>query len=642
MRTNFLFKTLAVLCLNLTFCFFCFAQNDAPGFGEYTPAEIKMKECSFDRNADAVVLLDQGIAYFNEEYNLITDRRIRLKILKEKGIDRADIRIPYYSSNKFEFIRELSAVVLTPDDNGNVTQTELERKNVFDKQVNSLYSMVSFALPNVKVGSIIDYKYQSVMKNYAGLRRWEFQKEIPVVTSSYELAPIPNSEFAYSVYRTQNFPVDIKPDKAAGRVRFSMHNIPGLRDEVYSPSTTNFLQRVNFQFASYTNYFGKTNYTSTWQQLATELLDDRDFGSQANKDLSATPFLKALSPSLSQIEKLKSIYDFVRSNIVWNHIGSKYAEEGVKSTLEKKKGNSGDINLLLIALLKSAGLDAYPLLASGRDNGLIDTSYSYLGQFDKVVALVVCNGKDYVLDGTDMNTPFWLVPSDLLNTTGFLVDKKKRRFVYLTHLPEAQKEVIGIQATIQANGTIEGTATVTNADYSKLEKKSHYQTDEAKYRDALLKPYSFLKIDTFSVDGLKDDSAALKQSLTFHYDLKKSGGYYLLNTNLFTGLTENPFITQYRFTNIDFASRYNGTIYGSYFLPESLTIESLPANKKLVSPDRSMSVSRLFEKKDNQIQSRFTIEINRELYDAEEYESVKAFFKEMIDLLNEPLLLKSK
>lgn len=642
MRTNFLFKTIPVLFFNLLLCSFCFAQTEAPGFGEYTAEELKMKECSFDKSADAVVLLDQGVAYFNEEYNLITERRIRLKILKEKGIDRGDIRIPYYSANKFEFIRDLSAVVITPDENGSVVRNELERKNVFDKQVNSLYSVISFALPNVKAGSIIDYKYQSSMKSYAGLRRWEFQKEIPVVTSSYELAPIPNSEFAYSVYRTQNFPVDIKPDKAAGRVRFVMHNIPGLRDEVYSASTNNFLQRVNFQFASYTNYVGKTNYTSTWQQLSTELLDERSFGSQANKDLSGTPFLKSLSPTLSQTEKIKTIYDFVRSNIVWNNINSKYSEDGVKAILEKKKGNTGDINLLLVALLKSVGLEAYPLLVSERDNGLIDTTYSYLEQFNKVAALVVSNGAEYVLDGTDMNTPFWLVPPDLLNTIGFVVDKKKRRFVYFNHLPQAQKEIIGIKATIQENGAIEGTATVTNADYAKLEKQSHYKTDQSKYRDALLKPYSFLKVDSFSVEGLKDDSAALKQSLSFHYDLKKSGGYYLLNTNLFTGLTENPFITQYRFTDIDFGSKYNGTVYGIYSLPSSLTTETLPANKKLVSPDRSMSVSRIFEKSDNQIQARYTIEINREMYDAEEYESVKAFFKEMIDLLNEPILLKSK
>lgn len=641
MKTNILFKaTLAFFFFSVSFL--SKAQTNLPGFGEYTTEELNMKECSFDKSADAVVLLDQGNAYFDDQHSLITERRIRLKILKEKGIERGDIRILYYSANGFEIIRDLNGVVITHNGSGSVTESKLEGKNIFNRQVNSLYSMVSFALPNVKVGSIIDYKYISNMKSYAGLRRWEFQKEIPVVTSLYELAPIPNSEFAYSVYKTQSMPIDIKPDKAAGRIRFVMNNIPGLRDEVYAASTRNFLQRVNFQFASYTNYVGKTTYSSTWDQLARELLDDRDFGSQDGKDLSGTPFLKSVSPALSPLEKMKAIYSFVRGNIVWNDIYSKFCDVGVKSVLEKKKGNAGDINHLLVALLRSAGLEAYPLLVSERENGLIDTTYSYLDQFNKVVAFVNCNGTEYVLDGTDMNTPFFMVPADLVNTVGFLVDKKKRRFVYLNNLPHRQREIIAVSAVVNAEGLVEGSAKVTNLEYAKLEKESRYKADKARYRESLLKPYSFLKVDSFSIQGLKNDSAALDQQVTFHYDLKKSGGYFLLNANLFTGLNENPFITQYRFTDIDFGTKYNGIINNTFFIPESFAVETLPVNKKMVSPDRSMSISRIMEKREDQISVQYKIDINRERYAADEYEDVKAFFKEMVDLMNEPVLLKSK
>ncbi|WP_121357196.1 DUF3857 domain-containing protein [Flavisolibacter nicotianae] len=635
------FKTWLALCFCLSLSIRSSAQSESPAFGETSAEEREMKECPFDRSADAVILLDHAVAYFNDQYNLITERRIRLKILKEKGIGRGDINIPFYSGEGFEFLRDIEAQVTTPGSNGTFTVTTLERKNIFERKINSLYSVISFALPNIKVGSIIDYKYISTMKSYGGLRRWEFQKEIPVITSSYELAPIANSEFAYSVYRTNNLPVEVTPNKEAGKVRFVMHNIPGLRDEVYTASTRNFLQRVNFQFASFTNYYGKTNYSATWQQLATELIDEPGFGSQAKKDLSGTAFLKGLSPSLAPAEKVKTIYDFVRSNITWNNFTSKYCEDGVKNILEKKKGNSGDINLLLVSLLKSAGLDAYPLLVSERDNGLIDTTYSYLEQFNKVVAFVSCNGTDYVLDGTDQNTPFFMVPTDLLNTIGFLVDKKKHRFIYFKDLPHKQRESIRLLASISEEGMLEGSATVSNGEYAKLEKVSRYKSDQARYQEALVKPYSFLKVDSFSLAGLKNDSAMLEQQIRFHSTLKKSGGYYLLNTNLFTGLNENPFITQYRFTDIDFGSKYSGVVVGSFILPASFATEALPANKKLVSQDRTMSVSRIMEKKENILNVRYVIEINRERFVADEYEMVKGFFKEMVDLLNEPVLLKS-
>lgn len=636
-------KKLSTFCLGLLSFSTITAQQPLPEFGKVTYDELNLKECSFDKNADAVILLNDGVANFNEEHNLITERRIRLKILKEKGLQRANVRIPFYSDGDFEYIRAISGVVITPNADGtSYTTTQLESKNIFTRKVNRLYSVVSFALPNVKVGSIIEYAYRSVMKHYGGLRRWEFQTDIPVVTSSYELAPLVNSEFAYSVYKNPDFPIQITPDKANGKIRFVMNNVPGLRDEVFAASTESFLQRVNFQFASYTSHIGKTNYTNTWETLARELLDERAFGSQINKDLSGNAFLKSLPATLSITEKIKAIHDFVRRNISWDNIISKYSESGVKDALEKKKGNSGDINLLLVSLLKSAGLDACPVLVSERENGLIDTSYSYLQQFNKVVAYVNDNGKCYVLDGTDMDTPFFLVPADLLNTIGFLVDKKKYRFVYFNNLPNRQAEHINLLETVQEDGAVTGSAVVSNMEYAKLEKESRFKNDQARHREDVLKPYSFLTVDSFAVQGLNNDSASLKYLINFHYNLKKTGGYYLLSPNLFTGFTENPFVTQYRFTDIDFATRYDGVVTASIVLPASFTVETLPNNKKMVSPDHSMSVSRFLQKDGDRIGIRLNISIARERFAADEYEMVKVFFNEMIDFLNEPILLKSK
>lgn len=618
------------------------AQQAPINFGQVTRTELEMKECTFDKSADAVVLLDNAVAYFNDQHNLITERRIRLKILKEKGIERANIRIPYYSGDGFEFIRNIEGVVITPTGDGGFNTTQLERKNIFNQQINSLYSIQTFAMPNVSVGSIIDYKYQSIMKSYGGLKRWEFQKEIPVVSSQYELAPIPNSEFVYSVYKAPTLPIEILPNKNEGKVKFIMNNVPGLRDEVYSATARNFLQRVNFQFASYTSYMGKTDYTNTWKTLAAELLREKSFGSQADKDLSASPFLKALSPSLSPVEKMQAVYEFVRTNITWNEINSKYSEEGSKSTLEKKKGNTGEINLLLVSLLKSAGVEAYPLLVSERDFGLVDTTYSFLDQFNKVVAIAYADGKQYVLDGTDKFTPFFLVPSDIVNTIGFRVDKKKQGFVYFNNLPQRQRELISLAGTIGEDGTMQTESVISLSDYARLGKVQRYRSEKARYLDAIVKEHPTLRVDSFAVAGFDNDSVALKQSLTFRTNLKKTGGYSLLEYNFFTGLQENPFITQYRFTDIDFGTKYNLALVGSFTLPANLTPEALPANKRIVSIDKSMVASRFIEKGENAIHLRVTVEINREKYYAEEYEDVKGFFKEVTDLLNEPVLLKAK
>lgn len=640
--TNNFKRNLVFSFLLFSIPFFSQAQESAVDFGTVSNEEFQLKECVFDKNADAVILMEKANSYFDEQHHLITERRVRLKILKEKGVERGNIRILFYSDDGFEQIRDIAAAVVTTEENGTIVTKALERKNIFYKKVNRLYSEVSFALPNVKVGSIIDYKYQSFMKSYAGLRNWEFQKELPVITSLYELAPIPNSEFAYTVYKKSDMPIFITPDNDKGKIRFQMNNIPGLRDEVYSPSPKNYLQRVNFQFASYRDYFGKKSYTSTWQEMARELSGSGSFGSQADKNLSGTEFLKTLPLTLPAQEKIKAIYSYVRNNIVWDDVYSKFSENSVKSVLEKKKGNSGDINLLLVSLLKSAGLEAYPMLVSERYHGKVDTAYSYLDQFNKVVAYVLVNNAAYVLDGTDLHTPYFLVPPALLNTIGFRVDKKNFGFVYLNNLPHKQKESIFIQANIGEDGKIEGEAAVNNAEYSKVYSERKYKAGKTSYIESFLKPYPFIKLDSFAVEGINDDSVALTHRLKFHYDLKKAGDYYLLNYNLFTGFDENPFGTQHRFTDIDLGTKYMVTLVGNYLLPPSLKAETIPANKSLVSPDKSLTVSRVMEKAGEQLNMRITITINRESFLPHEYDMVKEFYKEMIALLNEPVLLKAK
>ena len=140
--------------------------------GHFTADDLSIKECVFDKDADAVVLHDVALSHYDDNYQLVTRRKIKFKILKEKGIGRANIKIRYYSDKDFEFISDIDAVVLNVNEGGAMVKDKLSNKNVYKKQLNRLYSEVSFSLPNVKVGSIIEYSYSSTMKNYGGLSDW--------------------------------------------------------------------------------------------------------------------------------------------------------------------------------------------------------------------------------------------------------------------------------------------------------------------------------------------------------------------------------------------------------------------------------------------------------------------------------------
>src|SRR5688572_19915865 len=125
------------------------------------PEEIQMKECSFDPEADAVVLMHEAYADHDDRYRLITNHRVRLKILKEKGVSNADIRIPFYSKENFESVEVIRGRIYNETANGLLQFMDLEKKSVYKKNINKYWSEVVFTFPSVKVGSIIEYTYKS-------------------------------------------------------------------------------------------------------------------------------------------------------------------------------------------------------------------------------------------------------------------------------------------------------------------------------------------------------------------------------------------------------------------------------------------------------------------------------------------------
>jgi hypothetical protein len=111
-------------------------------------------------------------------------------------------------------------------------------------------------MPAVKVGSIIEYHYVSIMKDYRGLDEWLFQSDLPTIQSSYLLEVLPGSEFTYTIQKKPSLSIIAKPIPSDGRVYFEMNNIPGLRIEPYMDAQRDYIQKVIFQLSGYTNRSG--------------------------------------------------------------------------------------------------------------------------------------------------------------------------------------------------------------------------------------------------------------------------------------------------------------------------------------------------------------------------------------------------
>ena len=598
-----------------------------------------MKQCIFDPEADAVVLLDQAIANYDNSHHLITERRIRIKILSQKGIEQADVAIPFYSRDEFENLSGLQAYTFNFDD-GKSSVAAVEKKAFYTERTNTHWSQMKFAMPAVKVGSIIEYHYISTMKHYGGLDEWRFQTSLPTMKSAYLLHILPNAEFAYSVQKNSKYQVIIRPMPDEGKIYFEMNNVAGLRLEPYMDAPRDYQQKVMFQFSGYFSSGTRQNVNTTWKALANDLMTDKSYGSQLDKDLKIDAIKTLVANEPTATAKVKAIYEYVKKNITWNGIDSKYASDGVKAVWDRKKGTSGEMNLLLTNLLKSAGIEAYPILAAERDYGKIDSTYPFVDKFNKTVVLAIADSRQFVLDATQENCPLGLTPYPLLGTSAFLVDRKNFNLIRIAPGNRFYKNSITIKGELDIKGLLTAETKVESFDYAMQSALDGIKSDKKKFvANNFEKPYEGLTVDSFLIVPPPSDELPLDQYVKFKQQLNQSGGYTLLNPNLFTGLEKNPFISSIRFTNVNFGYPYNITVEETFKVPAGTKIE-LPEDKALRSNDKTIEAFKQVRFENNELKVVMRFVQTTTLVKAENYPVIKDFYKKMIDMLNEPVLVK--
>lgn len=638
-------KRPVLIAVVLLCCIHSMAQEYG-SYGNITADEKQLKICSFDKEADAVILVDEATSNYNEEHNLITQHHIRIKILREKGIDVANISIPFYSKDHFEFISDIAGIVYNDNGNGFYSSEELAGKSIYSKKTNELYSEVKFAFPSVKTGSIIEYHYLSTMKHYGGLQDWHFQKELPVVLSKYKLYILPNTEFAYRIYKRTDLPITVKPDKQEGSLYLEMQNIAGLREEPYMDARREYLQRITFQLSAFNNGYGTNKYMSSWEEVARELRNESSFGNQLDKSIPGTEeFMARVKVISSPLERMKAIYNYVRGNISWNGYYSKFTDDGIKSAWAKKTGTSGEINLILINLLKAAGLDANPLLVCERSHGKVHLDYPFVDQFNSVFAAVKIDTNRYFLDATDKFTPAQTTPFDILNTTAFFISRKKNEMLNITDDAFRHSDHTNISISVARDGNASGAAYINSTGYAKIIKLQEYSNNRQRFIEKQFKNLATgITVSDVDISNETTDSLPLVQKCSFSLSLPGSGEYKFVPLNMLPGMSSNPFISDNRFTNINFGYHQSIELNTHVLIPDNYTVDAMPAAIKLMNEGGDIIFTRkvFYDKEKMELACMVSLEIKKSLYLAAEYDELKEFYKKMFGFLNEQLVLKKK
>lgn len=629
-------------------------NQKTPDFGKVSKEDLQIKECSFDKSAEAYVIFDvceMYCSFFPTASYPVTmelERHVRIKIVTTKGQNHADIRIPYYSRSGAEEIKNLTAQTYNIDGSGNVTLAKVEKGLVYEKKLDARFSEKVFTFPEVKPGSIIEYKYKLRSSWFNGLRNWYFQRSIPVQLSRVTIDfPV---EFEVRSMPYCGLPYDRNDEDKGNRSiqKYTMLNIPALRDEPHISCDEDYLHRLEPELVAI-NIPGRPRYplTTTWPRIVRALMEDEDFGLQLKKEIPRTADLDAeLMLQKTALEKMKTIYYYVRKYMEWNTYDNIWALDGVKAAWKDKKGTSGEINLILVNLLKDAGINAHPVLVSTRENGRVKTLMPDVSQFDKVMAYVEADGKKYVMDATDKYTPYNLIPLSVSYSEGMVIEKPltfEWGWEALWEQKQMFRNTVFVIGEIGNDDNINGSVTVSSAGYSRVDRIADLKAGKEKFVEKYFRePNPGVKIDSVITENEDADTLELRQQFDFSMPVSTSGDYKYFRLNMFSGFEKNVFVADTRSSDIFFGANQLYTLTGNYAIPDNYEFDELPKSMKMIMPDTSIILTRILSQKNNEISVRITVEFRQPFYPIDSYPDFQEFYKQLFDILNEQIIIKKK
>jgi hypothetical protein len=634
--------TALLLCLGVTLASAQTKPSTQP-FGTVDIADLQSKNCDFEKDANAEVLFDSGNVYFDGNYHIVTEIHKRIKIFNDNGKDYANVRIEYFTGDRLEFLSRIQAETINLT-NGKPEIIKVDKKQIFTEFVDKYRSAMVISFPNVKPGSIIEYKYTLTSNSIGDFPDWYFQTSIPTRYSQLTTS-IPDI-FYYKNLEDIHQPYAVKKTNNDGSYTKALINVPSIPDEPFMSSLRDNCQRILFQLMTIRQVGQPLQmYSDSWTKVGETLMESDYFGGQLNHKVAGEEVLITKAKSLkSDDEKIAYLFNEVKNSMRWNEQYNKYSDDGTAKAWDKKVGNSGEINMILYHLLKKSGVSVYPMITSTRKNGRVNPSYPNSYQFNSTVAFVPVDSTHfYVLDATNKYNIYNQIPANVLNSFGFYMSKERKTYdVLFLQNTKPVRQVVQINAEIKADGKMIGSAEVSNFGYNRVDAITRYKKDgEKKFIDYLRNDDNNLKIASIKFQDMDTDTLALTHKVEFELDLTGSDGNYIyFSPNILSSAKTNPFLSENRSTDIDFGYLSNYAINCIFKLPAGYKLDVLPKSISMTTPDKSIVFKRIAVEQDGTVAVRLYIDQKKSIYFKEDYADIHEFFKRMYEMLNEQIVLK--
>ena len=665
------------------------AQAQEPiKFGKPDPKDFTAAPFVGDSAAAAVVLCDFGTTSFqlkDSNFQLVTERITRIKILKKAGYNAATVEVPlYHQGTNEEKIIALRGTTYNLV-NGQVVKTKLENSNAFTEERTANVRVRKFTLPDVREGAVIEYAYTVTSDFLFNFQSWTFQRDIPVRWSEYR-ANIPEyfdykmlmqgyhgmavnsreeGSGQYVLHTSGSFEggtggfggksgrVAASNDIITARVtnyHWAMKDVPAFRDEPYMTTADDYLDRIDFELAG-EKFPGQAyrNVAGTWSKIDLELLGDDNFGMQLDRGNFMKDQMVALAAKHPEVAaRAAAVREAVMAAVRYNGTDRYHTTGSLRKAFDAHRGTSADVNLLLIAALRDAGLPAHPLLLSTRDHGHVSQEFPLLERFNYVVALVpLAAGKDLLVDATEPLLPCGVLPERCLNRAGRLIMKNPAEGRWVDLSP-TQRHVRYQQValTLDAQGGLSGKVHAEHGGYAGTDARQELAGQgEKKYLAGLAQRHEGWAVPA----GKLGQVEALNQPLVLDYDVVLPAGTDTPASTLYLsplsdfGVRQNPFRRPNRTFAVDFGVAQEDILLITLTLPAGYELAEVPKPALITLPnDRGRFVYDVRVAESGQVQLTSRLLLRDTVYPPEAYANLRELYRLVLARQSEKLIIQKK
>jgi len=636
--------------------------------GKVSVSELEQKRHPIDTAAVAAILFNKSRTFFTYNatngFSINTENTFKIKIYKKEGLKWANYKVPFrvgYEKGNNDML-EFSDCITYNLENGKIVKTKLNSEGNFKTSINKYWKEAAITMPNVKVGSIVEFKYVLKSENIVEFPGFDFQRDIFVNYSEY-ITQIPGF-FVYKAIAKRSSELIFESKVEGGSLsytlkdgslrsenvnfeqaknKYSAYNIPALKEEPFVDNIENYRLSINHELDK-TQFYQEPvkDYSNTWEGVAKTIFEDKDFG----KELQERDYIKQdLEMILKNVElpneRLDVVFKFVQNKMNWNNKRGYYVDKGVKQAYIDRTGNTAEINFILISMLNLAGINASPVLLSTLDNGI--PVYPNRTIFNYVIAAVDVDGKQILLDASNKNTTQNIIPLYTMNWTGRLI-KQDGTSREIKLVPSFQsRKGINMMVAIDKKGAVSGKYTLQRTDYEAFAFREKYSgINQQNYLEKVEDDFKGLQINDYTIENSKDLSKPVIENFTFTTDNECEiiGDKMYINPQLFFTQSQNPFVQEKREFPVYFGYPKQEKLNINIDIPEGYVIESIPKPIKLLTGENVGSFVMNCANLGNKIQIVISKEMNQEIVSSNFYSVLKNFYQQMIDKQNEKIVLK--